>query len=162
MPSFDKHKAQAQHNENLANHLNTSQKGLFNDWVVTACFYSSVHLVEAMTSKSKHLMVPANNDSRYPKDRPVPLVKRSGVSHTSDLENLFNKRGHELRDCVLRDNSWFFDLVGITCSYLRKESQTARYECQEITQDDADKAIVKLFDARKCFNGWALKNKIDL
>ncbi len=158
MPSFDKHKFQAEHNEKLATFLNTTQRGAFNDWVVTVCFYSAVHLVEAMVFKCRHLRVPADTGFRYPKNRPVPMVKRSGVTHTSDLHDHYTKSGHELRDCVIRDNRWYFGDVGTTCAFLRKESQTARYECQQIIQDDADKAVKELSNAIRFFNEWVMKS----
>lgn len=46
MPQPAEHLAQAQHNEDLFSHLNSSPRS-FADWQVTALFYAALHYVEA-------------------------------------------------------------------------------------------------------------------
>lgn len=157
MPSFERHVDQAEHNRDLAKMLNSDKKNLFNDWVVTACFYSVVHMVEAMIFMCDHLRAPSNPLPRF--DTNKTLVKISSVKHSIDLEQNYARKGHELRDRVIEDNMWYFKDVGKVCLALRGLSQSARYDCQDVMEDDADGATGMLFDAVKAFNSWAIVKK---
>lgn len=158
MPSFDQHVNQASHNKLLAFDLHQNKNGLFNDWVVTVCFYSAVHMVEAMIHENEHLRIPVNSGARYPEKRST--VKKTGVKHSYELEHDYDKKGHELRDCVIRDNSWFFKIVGTVCNSLRDISQSARYDCQSISTEDANEVRDQLMLAVVEFNSWAIKKSL--
>lgn len=155
MPDFSKHVEQAKHNKEISKLLNTTHKSKFNDWVVTTCFYASVHMVEAMINESDHLLVPASAFPMYSEQR--KLVKRPGVKHSSDLEDDYAKCGHELRNSILIDNKWFFKRVGVVCSTLRSMSQSARYDCQTMNDEDADSSEKLLYCAIVDFNSWAIQ-----
>ncbi len=47
MPSKDQHLAQAAHNEKFALSIGDWSKSEYRDWVVTALFYSALHLLDA-------------------------------------------------------------------------------------------------------------------
>lgn len=158
MPSFEKHVAQARHNRALVVDLGANGlKGRYCDWVVTVSFYSVLHMVEAMIYECEHLRAPSNPLPRFATQK--ALVKIAGVKHSSDLAGNYCRNGHELRDCVIGDNIWYFKGVGKVCMVLRGLSQSARYDCQEINDDDADFARERLFEAVKDFNAWAITKK---
>lgn len=158
MPSYEQHVEQAAHNKALASDLHQNKKGLFNDWVVTVCFYSTVHMVEAMIHENENLRVPTNSGTRYPESRAT--VKKTGVRHSYELEQDYDKKGHELRNWIIRDNVWFFKLVGTICNSLRDISQSARYDCQSISTDDAEEVRDQLMLAVSEFNSWAIKKSL--
>lgn len=158
MPTFDKHIDQASHNRDLAKILDCEHKGQFNDWVVTVCFYSVMHMVEAMIYECDHLRAPSNPFPRFNSQR--TLIKIPNVKHSIDLEQNYARKGHELRDSVIDDNLWYFKGVGKICLILRVFSQSARYDCQSVTKEDADDARNCLFDAIKDFNAWAIPKKL--
>lgn len=153
MPDFHCHIEQAKHNRTLASVLNSENKGKFSDWVVTGSFYSVLHMVEAMIYGCDHLLAPS---SSFPRFGTHTLVKVSNVRHSIDLEPNYARKGHELRSCIINDNLWFFKDVGKACQALRGMSQSARYDCQQMNEEDADFAMRKLFNAIKEFNSWAL------
>lgn len=157
MPNFQQHLDQAKHNRDLAKLLDNSFKDKYNDWVVTTCFYTSLHLIEAMIYHNDNLRVPS---STYPRYDAKTTVSKTGVQHSFQLEDDYGKSGHELRDRVIKDNLWFFKNVGLTCSFLRNMSQSARYDCQAMTLDDTAESFQKLYDAAKDFNSWALKKNL--
>lgn len=158
MPSFEKHVAQAAHNRSLASFLDKEQKDNYNDWVVTVCFYTVLHLVEAMIHECDHLRAPSNAYPRFSENK--TLVKISNVKHSADLEPNYGRKGHELRDCVIEDNRWYFKRVGDVSLALRSMSQSARYDCQAMVREDADFALSKTFEAVTDFNAWALPKKL--
>jgi hypothetical protein len=155
MPSYDKHVAQAKHNRSLVTELSAD----YCDWIVTVCFYSVLHMVEAMIYECEHLRAPSNPLPRFSTQR--TLVKISGVKHSSELSKNYCRNGHELRDCLISDNFWYFKGVGRSCMILRGVSQSARYDCQEIDGDDADFARDKLFEAVTDFNAWAIPKNLE-
>ena len=157
MHEYDQHLKQAKHNSELAHLLEDSFKGKYNDWVVTTCFYASLHLVEAMIFHNAKLRVPS---SAFPRYGTKNLVAKTGVHHSYELENDYGKSGHELRDCILKDNQWFFKRVGDTCRFLRDLSQSARYDCQTMTLDDTSEAFDRLFEAVTDFNSWAISKSL--
>lgn len=157
MHEYDQHLEQAKHNSELAHLLEDSFKDKYNDWVVTTCFYASLHLVEAMIFHNVNLRVPS---SAFPRYGSKNLVAKTGVHHSYELENDYGKKGHELRDCILKDNQWFFKRVGDTCRFLRDLSQSARYDCQTMTLDDTSEAFDKLFEAVTDFNSWAISKSL--
>lgn len=158
MPSFDRHVEQAKHNRDLVSILEKDHADLFNDWIVTVCFYTVLHMVEAMIYECDHLRAPSNPLPRFSTNR--TLVKISNIKHSIDLQPNYARKGHELRDCVIDDNRWFFKEVGDVCLVLRGMSQSARYDCQKMERDDADFAHQRLFDAVKAFNSWAITKQL--
>lgn len=157
MPDFEKHINQACHNKKLVLTLTSNHNGLYNDWVVTTSFYSVIHIVEAMIYKSDKIMVPSAPLPRY---KSKVLVKKTGVKHSGELSDVYAKKGHELRAKIIKDNKWLFNDVGVVCLCLRGLSQSARYDCQDIDQEDADCACNNLFKAIKSYNSWAIKKEL--
>ena len=60
MPAAKKHKAQAEHNQELA--LKLSSENAFLDWAYTACFYSCVHYLQGRSLNPRQSYV--NTESR--------------------------------------------------------------------------------------------------
>lgn len=63
MPSRDEHLWQARHNDALIAHLQQEPDNPYQDWCVTAAFYSAVHLVEAyLATRQRHSADHAERD----------------------------------------------------------------------------------------------------
>ena len=60
MPAAKKHKAQAEHNQELA--LKLSSENAFLDWAYTACFYSCVHYLQCYFYKKCGSAPQTHND----------------------------------------------------------------------------------------------------
>lgn len=159
MPGYREHVVLASHNRECAKDVRTAFGTKFNDWIVTVRFYESVHLVEAMIASSGGALRAPVDNVRYPEKRTLVNVK---ASHSADLAGSYGKNGHELRDCLIRDNASFFGDVGNACRFLRKLSRSARYDCQKILDEESALADDKLFQAEKAFNGRAINLRLEM
>jgi|GEM_PF-5466365 len=129
MPDYNAHLAQADSNISFVNSLKSliDEKGClrFPDWLVTACFYSAVHIVEAHIFKMNPV---------YYRDK-GHSVECKNVNHSEDVRNYINRElvphsPHYLRKGIVttRENGYsdaFVDAYGT----LEEDSHTSRYEC---------------------------------
>lgn len=160
MSNYEKHIGIAKHNKECAKDIRKAFPSKYNDWIVTVRFYESIHLVEAMIASNNGLKDPTGCEVRYP-EKPQALVSVKNIKDSADLKNAYAKNGHDLRSCVIKDNLDFFGKVGNACLFLRRLSQSARYDCQSITDEESIQADKKLFDAEAFFNGRAINLNLE-
>ena len=76
MPSFQKHRDQAQHNRGFAESL--CAQGDYLDWAMTATFYSALHSIQSMFAKQ------CNNVPETHADRDRWLVRTKAPQNVLD------------------------------------------------------------------------------
>lgn len=117
MPDERKHTCHAQHNIDFLSTFNNSLD--YHDWIITVCFYISVHIIEAIIARIK--LVKIQN-------------KEYKLSHSDELRNLLkadedNKFDSPLSPHKARQIIINYNFPGIRDEYynLYNRSRTARY-----------------------------------
>ncbi|MDO9289289.1 MAG: hypothetical protein Q7T83_10930 [Thermodesulfovibrionales bacterium] len=67
MPSYSDHIAQATHNEEFVSFLKGHLK--YKDWLITGCFYSAIHYVEAVFFNMPNIKHTESSIPKYPDGR---------------------------------------------------------------------------------------------
>ena len=98
MAEFEQHIGKYRHNDNFVRFGISSARGPYNDWEVTARFYASIHLIEAVLCKELSLHSPnhAAWDSNM-SDHP-DLFPRECAKNYASLKALARKARYETGD----------------------------------------------------------------
>lgn len=122
MQKYDEHINQAKHNENLASEL--LQTLTYKDWIITICFYSALHYVDAELSKRLNV----DPEISHPQDRSI----------------------HSYREDLVRT---FFKKVFEDYRFLSVLSRSTRYHCYTPTDTEAkDSFNLHLVNIKNFFN----------
>lgn len=116
MPDYDRHILQADHNQELLDHLcrqNMSKK--FSDWAVTVCFYTALHYVEAVVFTQGSLWINAK-------------VRVNG-KHSSEYKPFVGTGSEHMVRAALIHNNSIFNALRDAYGNLYEDSRTARYDC---------------------------------
>lgn len=162
MSNFNQHESQADSNISFVLDLrelkdsSEEQRWKYPDWMVTGCFYSAVHIIEAeiyalkvvfFVKDGKQFSSPEINDSKD-----IQQLFRSESLPTSN---------HYLRkQIILADGNKFSPEFVKAYMDLEEMSHRSRYDCYEKCGKDAKRSIKKLntivneFNARQ---GTSLK-----
>lgn len=123
MPSYTEHEFQADSNILFVKHL--VEEKSFYDWAVTGCFYSAVHIVEAMIHFAPEISY----------EREGKILK-ANVNHTDDLKRLVPPKGiipdsnHVLRKRVISSSTDIFTYDFYNAyKDLEAFSHASRYQC---------------------------------
>ena len=104
MPAYEKHSAQAKHNEGLLKLIRAQNKQkLYEDWCVTVAFYTALHYFEAMLAVVK------------------PNIYTPGAMVTAE-----HCTDHNTRSNIMKAK---FENLHYPYSVLYKFSRLARYNC---------------------------------
>ena len=145
MPNIPERIRQARHNFKFLESLEIARlSGEFSDWVVTVCFYTAVHYIEAGIGLSETLFI---EPSRGRRDR----VSNSSTSDPQCSETLATQAGiytsqHNARKHVLRWNTKAFPGCYEAYGTLLDQSKSARYNAQIVP---ASEVAIALDAARK-------------
>jgi hypothetical protein len=146
MPNFTQHVAQADSNIMFVQDLNSMTTGDENpkwkypDWMVTGCFYSAVHIIEADIYAMKNVY--------YVKDGKE--LCSADIEDSKNLQHLFRSESlptsnHYLRKQILiaPGNGYTDDFV-MAYMDLEEMSHKSRYECYEKCGKAAKRSVKKL------------------
>jgi hypothetical protein len=141
MPNIPERIRQARHNFKFLESLeNGGLSGEFSDWVVTVCFYTAVHYIEAGIGLSETLFI---EPSRGRRDR----VSNSSSSDPHCSETLVSQAGiyntsqHNARKLVLRWNTRAFPGCVEAYGTLLDQSKSARYNAQIVPPSEVAVAM---------------------
>ncbi|MDR1760041.1 MAG: hypothetical protein LBR60_05895 [Fibrobacter sp.] len=150
MPNFEQHQSQAASNISFVSFLNA--EGKFSDWLLTGCFYSAVHIVEATV-----FLLPEVSCLFEVKGKKLPYKGR--ILHSDDLKKNkpFNEfipcSNHALRKKILIGTPSIFDKDYFEAySDLEELSHKSRYDCYTKCNKRKERAIKKLNTIIKKFN----------
>ncbi len=137
MPGFDAHIVQA--DSNIAFVKEIQKSGKFPDWLVTGCFYTAVHLIEADIFTKKTV---------YYKDSHVPVKPLSGINHSEDVRKHFPKESlvphspHYLRKVIIntKGNNYSPDVADAYAN-LEEHSHVSRYGCYSNCEEFVEESI---------------------
>lgn len=132
MPDYSQHQIQADSNIAFVNFLISNNR--FDDWSVTGCFYTAVHLIE--------MEIYGNNDIRF---------QGTDIQHSNDISNMVpsptpvHNSPHAMRKKVMESNPAHFDrnVIG-AYKTLERLSKGSRYLCYEIDEYYLNEAIDNL------------------
>lgn len=146
MPDFSHHATTADRNIDFVKELkeikdsSEDPKWKFPDWIVTGCFYSAVHMVEADIYSMKVVF--------YQKDGKE--CSSTKVNDSNDLQDEFRSRSlptsnHYLRKQIISapSNKFTSDFVKAYMD-LEEMSHKSRYDCYDKCAKDAKRSMKKL------------------
>lgn len=146
MPDFNQHEKQADSNISFVIELinlrdgSDEQKWKYPDWMITGCFYSAVHIIEAdiFVSKSVYFLKDGKQQNSL------------SINHSKDMQQLFRSESlptsnHYLRKQIIAaDRNGFIDNFVKAYMDLEEMSHRSRYDCYEKCGKDAKRSIKKL------------------
>jgi hypothetical protein len=123
MPTYIRHREQAEHNKALLTFfVRQNAEERFSDWYVTVAFYAALHCFEAMLFARK----------------PVVPAGGAAVEHSGDLRDAYGTYSeHRLRSLVMCSD---FQQIYTPYSLLYRMSRTARYNCHTPSKHDWKRA----------------------
>lgn len=132
MPDYNQHSLKADSNISFVNFLIQSDR--FDDWSVTGCFYSAVHLIEMAIYGNKNIKFQGND-----------------IFHSNDICNVVPSptpvpnSPHAMRKKVMEANPGYFKR-DVLSAYrtLERLSKESRYMCYEIDENYLNAAISNL------------------
>lgn len=146
MPNFTQHVAQADSNISFVLDLNNLKnsgeepKWKYPDWMVTGCFYSAVHIIEADIFAMKNVC--------YVKDGKE--LSSANIEDSKNLQHQFRSESlptsnHYLRKQILiaHGNGYTDEFVKAYMD-LEEMSHKSRYECYEKCGKAAKRSVKKL------------------
>lgn len=146
MPNFAQHTTKADNNIDFVKHLREivddteEHKWKFPDWIVTGCFYSAVHMIEAEIYAMKTVF--------YQKDGVE--TSSADVNDSKDLQPVFKSSSlptsnHYLRKQIISapSNGFTPDFVKAYMD-LEELSHKSRYDCYDKCGKAAKRSMKKL------------------
>ncbi len=149
MPSFEEHKSQAVSNISFVSFLNA--EGKFSDWLLTGCFYSAVHIVEATVFSLSEVTYSFEVKGKK-------IFHKGKIFHSDDLKknkpfNVIPCSNHALRKKILSGTSSVFDENYFEAyKDLEEFSHKSRYNCYTKCDKQKGRAIKKLNTIIEKFN----------
>ena len=146
MPNFSQHATKADSNIDFVKHLrdivddSPEHKWKFPDWIVTGCFYSAVHMIEAEIYSMKIVYFQKDGEE----------TSSTEVNDSNDLQPIFKSRSlptsnHYLRKQIISapSNNFTPDFVKAYMD-LEEMSHKSRYDCYDKCMKDAKRSVKKL------------------
>lgn len=129
MPDYNQHMVKADSNIGFVQFLISEKR--YEDWAVTGCFYSAVHLIE--------MAIYCNSSIKF---------DGADIKHSSDIEKRFPKATpvpsspHAMRKRIVESNQDYFGRDFLRAyRTLERLSKESRYMCYEIDEDYLKAAV---------------------